>query len=129
MAAPGAFWWPALGRVRLIQPCASVRERIMCKQAIYTAMILTFRHKGLEVFFNTGNAAGIQPIHTKRLRELLTALNVAQGPQDLARPSWRLHGLSGDRAGFHAVTVQANWRLVFRFVPQGVELLDYIDYH
>ena len=92
-------------------------------------MILTFRHKGLEVFFRTGSAAGIQPMHSKRLRELLTALNVAQGPQDLARPSWRLHGLSGDRTGFHAVTVQANWRLVFRFVPNGVELLDYLDYH
>ena len=92
-------------------------------------MILTFQHKGLEVFFKTGRMAGIQPIHAKRLRELLTALNVATGPQDLGRPSWRLHGLSGDRAGFYAVTVQANWRLTFRFVGQDVELLDYVDYH
>ena len=92
-------------------------------------MILTFRHKGLENYFRTGGMAGIQPIHAKRLRELLTALNVAAGPQDLMRPSWRLHGLSGDRAGFHAVTVQANWRLTFRFVGEDVELLDYLDYH
>lgn len=92
-------------------------------------MILTFQHKGLERFFLTGSASGIQPMHTKRLRELLTALNAAQGPQDLARPSWRLHGLQGNRAGFHAVTVQANWRLTFRFVAEGVELLDYLDYH
>ena len=92
-------------------------------------MILTFKHKGLEAFFVTGRMAGIQPIHAKRLRELLTALNVASGPQDLNRPSWRLHGLSGDRAGFHAVTVQAHWRLSFRFVGADVELLDYLDYH
>lgn len=92
-------------------------------------MILTFEHKGLEVFFKTGRMAGIQPIHAKRLRELLTALNVASGPRDLNRPSWRLHGLSGNRAGFHAVTVQANWRLTFRFVGADVELLDYLDYH
>ena len=72
---------------------------------------------------------GIQPIHAKRLRELLTALNVAAGPQDLAQPSWRLHGLSGNRAGFYALTVQANWRLSFRFVGTDVELLDYLDYH
>ncbi len=72
---------------------------------------------------------GIQPIHAKRLRDLLTALNVAAGPQDLAQPSWRLHGLSGNRAGFYAVTVQANWRLSFRFVGADVELLDYLDYH
>lgn len=72
---------------------------------------------------------GIQPIHAKRLRELLTALNVATGPQDLTRPSWRLHGLSGNRAGFYAVTVQASWRLTFRFGGAGVELLDYLNYH
>ena len=92
-------------------------------------MILTFRHKGLEAFFKAGRMTGIQPIHAKRLRELLTALNVVSGPQDLSRPSWRLHRLSGDRAGFHAVTVQANWRLTFRFVGEDVELLDYLDYH
>lgn len=92
-------------------------------------MILSFRHKGLEVFFRTGKQAGIQPMHAKRLREMLTALNVAAGPRDLNRPSWRLHGLSGDRAGFFAMTVQANWRLVFRFVDTDVELLDYLDYH
>lgn len=92
-------------------------------------MIVSFRHKGLEAFFRTGSHAGIQPMHAKRLREMLAALNAAAGPQDLARPSWRLHGLSGDRAGFHAMTVQANWRLVFRFDGENVELLDYLDYH
>lgn len=92
-------------------------------------MITSFKHKGLEEFYNTGRKAGIQPIHANRLRELLTALNVAKGPQDMGRPSWRIHGLSGDRAGFHAVTVQANWRLSFRFVGADVELLDYLDYH
>ena len=50
-------------------------------------MILTFRHKGLEAFFVNGRMGGIQPIHAKRLRELLTALNVATGPEDLAQPS------------------------------------------
>ena len=68
-------------------------------------------------------------MHAKRLRELLTALNVVRGPQDMVRPGWRLHALVGERAGFHAVTVQANWRLVFRFVGEGVELVDYLDYH
>jgi len=92
-------------------------------------MILSFRHNGLEAFFRTGSVAGIQPIHTGRLRELLTALNAAMVPQDLARPSWRLHRLSGNREGFYALTVQANWRLTFRFAGTDVELLDYLDYH
>jgi proteic killer suppression protein len=40
-----------------------------------------------------------------------------------------MHPLVGDLAGFHAITVQANWRLTLRFVGQNVELLDYLDYH
>ena len=95
-------------------------------------MILSFKHKGLEAFYTKGTRAGIQAIqaiHAPRLRELLTALSVATGPEDMGRPSWRVHGLTGDRAGFHAVTVQANWRLTFRFVGTDVELLDYLDYH
>ena len=55
--------------------------------------------------------------------------NVATSPADLGRPSWRTHPLVGDRAGFYAMTVQANWRLVFRFDGADVELVDYLDYH
>ena len=92
-------------------------------------MITSFRHKGLQAFFLTGSQAGIQAMHAKRLREMLTVLNVATSPADLGRPSWRTHPLVGDRAGFYAMTVQANWRLVFRFDGADVELVDYLDYH
>jgi len=92
-------------------------------------MILSFEHKGLKLFFETGRHSGIQPIHANRLRELLTALNVATSPADLNRPTWRLHGLSGNLDGYLSVTVQANWRLTFRFVGHDVELLNYLDDH
>ncbi|MEY4236242.1 MAG: hypothetical protein RLZZ454_1500, partial [Pseudomonadota bacterium] len=46
-------------------------------------MIISFRHKGLALFFKTGKMSGIQSIHATRLRELLTALNVAKAPGDL----------------------------------------------
>jgi toxin HigB-1 len=92
-------------------------------------MITSFRHKGLEKFFLTGGKASIQPRHAERLRELLTALHAALSLEDLERPSWRLHPLKGDKIDHWAMTVQANWRLVFRFDGQYVELLDYLDYH
>ena len=92
-------------------------------------MIKSFRHKGLEAFYQTGSLAGIQPIHAKRLREQLTTLSIAHGAEDLTRPGWRLHGLTGNRAGFFSLTVQANWRIVFRFDGTDVELVDYLDYH
>jgi proteic killer suppression protein len=59
----------------------------------------------------------------------LTALDAATKPSDLAAPGWRLHPLSGDLKGFHSITVDANWRVIFRFVDKDVELIDYLDYH
>lgn len=44
-------------------------------------------------------------------------------------PGWRLHPLSGDLAGYWSLTVNGNWRLIFRFVDGDVELVDYLDYH
>ena len=68
-------------------------------------MIVSFRHKGFEAFCRSGTQAGIQPIHAKRLREMLVALHAASSRDHLACPSWRLHGLFGDRAGLFAMTV------------------------
>jgi proteic killer suppression protein len=71
-------------------------------------MIKSFAHKGLERFFTTGSQAGIQAIHAKRLRLILALLNDANSLDDIHSPGLRLHSLKGDRAGFWAVTVQAN---------------------
>ena len=92
-------------------------------------MIISFEHKGLALFFQTGSVSGIQPIHANRLRDMLAVLHVANGPSDLNRPSWRLHGLSGNLKGYLSLTVQANWRLTFKFSGPDVELLNYCDYH
>jgi addiction module HigA family antidote len=92
-------------------------------------MIRSFRHKGLEAFFRRGTKAGIQPQHATKLRLQLTALDAAARPDDLAAPGWRLHPLTGDLKGFHSITVNGNWRVIFRFVEGDVELVDYLDYH
>ena len=36
---------------------------------------------------------------------------------------------TGELRGFHSITVNGNWRVIFRFVGQDVELVDYLDYH
>lgn len=93
-------------------------------------MIKSFKHKGLQKFFETGSAAGIQTPHATRLRLQLAALNAAKDPDDLKTPpGWRLHSLQGDMKNHHALVVNANWRLTFQFVNDGVELIDYVDYH
>jgi len=44
-------------------------------------------------------------------------------------PGFRLHPLKGDLAGFWAVTVSGNWRIVFRFARGHADDVDLIDYH
>lgn len=93
-------------------------------------MIKTFKHRGLEAFFLTGNKAGIQSHHAGKLRVLLTALNAATGPQDMNAAAWRLHPLKGrELKGHWSVWVNGNWRLTFKFVGKDAELVDYQDYH
>jgi len=37
--------------------------------------------------------------------------------------------LKGRMQDFWAVTVQANWRITFRFEDGDVHVVDYVDYH
>lgn len=92
-------------------------------------MIRSFRHKGLQAFFQKGSKAGIQPSHAARLQLLLTALNIAQKPEQMNAPSWALHKLSGDLGGFWSLRVDGNWRLIFRFEGEDAFDVDYVDYH
>jgi len=92
-------------------------------------MILSWKHKGLKLFFQTGSTSGIRPDHSRRLANMLTVLNRASSPEELNIPGWRLHPLKGDLSGFWSVTVTANWRVIFRFIGTDVELVNYLDYH
>jgi proteic killer suppression protein len=44
-------------------------------------------------------------------------------------PGFRLHPLKGDRRGMWAVTVRANWRVIFRFTDPDASDVDYLGYH
>jgi proteic killer suppression protein len=60
---------------------------------------------------------------------ILSLLDVAQSPDDLAIPSFRTHPLKGDLAGHWSIWVNGNWRITFRFIEIDVELVDYQDSH
>ena len=92
-------------------------------------MIRSYRHKGLQLFAGTGSKAGIQSAQAKRLRILLTALDVASKPADMNAPGNNLHPLRGNLEGHWAVSVNGNWRLTFAFKGEDVILVDYQDYH
>jgi proteic killer suppression protein len=92
-------------------------------------MIKSFKHKGLEKFYEKGRTKGIQPNHARKLRMQLAALDTAQSIEDMDIPGYRLHQLKGERKGYWSITVNANWRLTFEFVDGNVHILNYEDYH
>lgn len=94
-------------------------------------MIKSFNHKGLEKFYKTGSTKGIQAIHANRLKLILNRLNLLENLQDINLPSLKLHQLKGEMQGLWSVTVQANWRVTFKYDEQtaDVYIVDYQDYH
>ena len=62
-----------------------------------------------------GNERRIRADHRETVRDILARLNASAAPvDDMDLPGFRLHPLKGEHAGFHAVTVRANWRVIFR---------------
>lgn len=94
-------------------------------------MIRSFKHKGLQKFFQTGSLQGIQAMHAQRLRLILSRLNNITQIDDINLPSFRLHRLKGNMNNLWSITVQANWRITFEFDEntKDMYIVDYQDYH
>ena len=92
-------------------------------------MIRNFRHKALKRLFEDGDRKGVRPDLIEKAENILFVLNRAKAPDDMNLPGFRLHPLKGDRKGFWAVTVRANWRIVFRMAGGHAADVDLIDYH
>lgn len=92
-------------------------------------MIKSFKHKGLQQFFETGSKAGIQPHHATKLARQLSRLQHAKNAADMNVPGWRFHTLEGVLAGHFSIVVNGNWRMTFMFEGEDAILVDYQDYH
>ena len=92
-------------------------------------MIKSFKHKGLRIFFESGNSSKINPEHKKRLRLILSILNAAKDIKDINFPGSGLHQLKGELKGYWSISVSGNWRIIFRFIDNEVSDIDYKDYH
>ena len=71
----------------------------------------------------------MRPEHADKIARILARLDRASGPGDMNLPGFRLHPLKGRLAGYWSVTVQANWRIVFRFTDGHATDVDFLDYH
>ncbi len=92
-------------------------------------MIKSFRHKGLKHLFEDDDRSKINAQDERKIRRILNRLDSSSVPEDMAVPGFHLHPLKGDLKGFWAVTVRANWRVIFRFEGEDAADVDLIDYH
>jgi proteic killer suppression protein len=95
-------------------------------------MIRSIRHKGLKRLYEDDNARGVAAERRSgwlSLRDVRARLDAATSAADMALPGFHLHALEGGYEGFWAVTVRANWRVIFRFADGDVHDVDYVDYH
>lgn len=65
----------------------------------------------------------------EKIESILSNLDVSDIPEKMNLPGFRLHALKGDLGGFWAVTVRANWRIIWRFEGADAVDVDLIDYH
>jgi len=92
-------------------------------------MIASFRHNGLKLLFEKDDPSKLNAEYMNRLRLILSALDAANVIEDMDQPAFRLHPLKGDLKGYWAVTVRANWRVVFQFADGQASNVDLTDYH
>ena len=92
-------------------------------------MIETIRHKALRQFYEHDDGSRLPAEMLPRIRLVLTALEAAQTVEGMNNPLFKLHPLKGNLKRFWAVTVRANWRIVFRFEGGKARDVDFIDYH
>ena len=92
-------------------------------------MIASFRHKGLKRLYHKDDRSRLPADLADRISIILADLDSATRAEDMNRPNFRLHPLKGELKGFHAVTVSANWRIVFRFKDGNAHDVDFLDYH
>lgn len=104
----------------------------ICTALPYTwAMrIRSTRHKGLKRLIEDDDARGIRSDLMGRVRRILTALQTVQDIERLeGPPGWRIHQLTGDRAGTWSISASGNWRVTFDLERGEICNLDLEDYH
>lgn len=93
-------------------------------------MIKSWANRATERLFLEGKASSFRGLDVDSALELLTILEAATGLGDLSPlKSLGLHKLKGDRAGQWAMTVNARWRICFRFKAGDAFDVEVVDYH
>ena len=93
-------------------------------------MIRGFRHPLARAVFAGEVPKGFPADLAKVTRRKLAYLDAATDLRDLrAPPGNRLEALRGDRRGQHSIRVNDQFRICFRWTPEGPVDVEITDYH
>jgi proteic killer suppression protein len=93
-------------------------------------MIKSFADRLTEELFVTAAARRLPPDIVARARRKLEYVHLATTLDDLkVPPGNRLHALKDDRKGQHAIAINDQWRICFRFVDGDAYDVEVCDYH
>lgn len=93
-------------------------------------MIRTFADKHTQEFYATGRSRRIPPDIIQRARRKLEYVDIATRLDDLQIPPGnKLHQPGADREGQHAIRINDQWRVCFRFEDNDAYDVEITDYH
>ena len=93
-------------------------------------MIKTFADKQTQLLYTTGNSKRLPADLLGRAVRRLEYIDLATSIDDLkVPPSNRLHPLKGDRLGQHAIAINDQWRICFRWQDGDAFDVEITDYH
>jgi toxin HigB-1 len=83
----------------------------------------------LEQLFEYDSAKGINAAHERKIKQILGLLESTESMNDLNFTTFRLHALKGDLKNYWSMSINGNWRIIFRFEDGNIFDLDLVDYH
>jgi proteic killer suppression protein len=91
-------------------------------------MTKSFRHKGLKLLYEDGDARKIPSELVNRVSRRLASLAGATKPEDVNLPGYNFHGLQGEPKRY-SVHVNGPWCITFGWEDDGAVDVDLENYH
>ena len=92
-------------------------------------MIQSFADTDTEQLFRVERNRRFNAVARVALRKLIQMNQAGEITELAVPPGNRLELLKGDLAGLHSIRINLQWRIVFRWTPQGPAEVRVVDYH
>ena len=100
------------------------------RDTVHCAIIKTFADRRTQALYVMGTAKRFSPDVAARATPKLLYVDLATSLDDLKVPPGNgLHALKDDRKGQHAIAINDQWHICFRFVEGDAYDVEVCDYH